>query len=62
MKVKDLPIRPAYRVFLYCAACGEQNSATKGDYFMADPNTTITHCGEPMTLVQERRTLTEVRH
>ena len=47
-------------VFLHCRICGGEFSATKGDYFMADPNTVMKHCGRPMHLVTERRQLIEV--
>jgi hypothetical protein len=48
------------RPFLYCAACGEQASANKGDYFSLPPRYVFAHCGEPMRLVTSRTVLTDV--
>lgn len=56
--VSDLP-EVAAGVFLYCPRCGNRSSATRGDYFMADPNTKL-RCGEhrpmaDMVLAREHR-------
>lgn len=48
------------RPFLYCAACGERNSAHKGDYFNLPPRYVFAHCGEPMRLVTAREVLQDV--
>ncbi len=61
MRVKDLPDQPRYNQYLYCTQCGEHNSAARGDYFMADPDTVIRCCRRPMQLVQERTTRTPLR-
>lgn len=34
--------------FLFCSFCQTRSSATRGDYFAADPNETI-RCGSPLT-------------
>lgn len=39
-------------VVLRCGRCLSEFSATRGDYFMRDPNAVITHCGRPMTLIR----------
>jgi hypothetical protein len=39
-------------VSLYCSKCGEKFSATRGDYFLRDPNAPVRHCGRPIQLVQ----------
>jgi len=36
---------------LYCDKCGEENSATYGDYFMAPDDHVFKHCGRNMRLV-----------
>ena len=51
--VKDLPDQigtAGPRALLLCAVCGEENSAHRGDYFLASPETVLRHCGEPMRL------------
>ena len=60
--VRDLPVTDRQRwankhgthesapVFLYCPACGARSSATRGDYFMLDPDTKL-RCGEHRPLV-----------
>lgn len=63
--VSDLPERPAPGVFLYCPRCGERNSATRGDYFMADPDTKF-RCGNhrpivDMVLVRETTTIERIK-
>lgn len=59
--VFDLPDNPPHGVFLYCPRCGERNSATRGDYFMANPNVKF-RCGNhrplvDMVLAREHRTI-----
>lgn len=41
------------RVFLYCRACGERNSAHAGDYFACRPAHVFKHCGINMVLARE---------
>lgn len=43
VRVNDLP-EQTDGVFLYCPKCGERSSATRGDYFMLDPDTKL-RCG-----------------
>lgn len=43
IKVKDLANLPSY-AFLYCPKCHSQYSATQGDYFAANPETTMKCC------------------
>ena len=38
-------------MFLHCRVCGGEFSATRGDYFLADPDQIMRHCGRPMQLV-----------
>lgn len=65
IRVKDLPpnggTHESGPVFLHCAHCGGEFSATRGDYFMADPDTVMMHCGHPMQLVTKHVTLKEVK-
>ena len=50
--VNDLKAIPeGVLAMLYCIRCGEQYSATPGDYFMSDPNTVFRCCGLNMRLV-----------
>ncbi len=78
MKYKDLPqqdrtsktiktkdghaiiLGPA--TFLYCESCDGRYSASRGDYFMADPEAEIIcgECDEPMILAQERTEIVPV--
>ena len=63
MKYKHLPNQSATvgpRSVLLCVVCGETCSAHSGDYFMADPESIIEHCGEPMELVNWSTIYTEV--
>ena len=50
---------PDRRTFLYCRACGEQYSATRGDYFWKpdDEPFECDRCDIPMILARERRTI-----
>lgn len=64
IRVRDLPEQlgaGSGRQFLYCEHCGAENSAHRGDYFMADPDTVFACCGAPMRLVTARRVLTDVQ-
>ena len=63
VKVSDLKdqLGTSYpRPMLFCRYCGETASAHKGDYFMADPDTTFKHCGRNMALVVKRVTFEPV--
>ena len=56
IRVRDLPDligAPYPHPMLYCETCGAKYSATRGDYFMARPDTILTcdACGQPMRLV-----------
>lgn len=45
----DLPESTATNgLVLFCPCCGQECSATRGDYFMADPTATV-ECGEDST-------------
>lgn len=58
VRVSDLKdAYPGARPFLWCPNCGEANSATRGDYFMASPDHVFKHCGRNMKLVTERTIL-----
>jgi hypothetical protein len=53
VKVKDLRDLTGVtdcRELLHCIACGEDNSANKGDYFACDPEMVFEHCGQNMVL------------
>jgi hypothetical protein len=39
---------------LLCRYCGATYSASRGDYFAADPETKFKHCGRNMALVIKR--------
>ena len=54
MKPRYLPIRPRSGVCLYCDICGETFSATRGDYFAADPCTPMLCHERPLRLVEKR--------
>lgn len=59
MKVKELKdqcFTPYPRPILLCRSCGETCSAHKGDYFAADPETVLKHCGRNMVRVIKRVT------
>ena len=51
---------PGPHPFLYCAICGGQYSANRGDYFAAAPDTVLTCCNEPMRLVRQHTIFEEV--
>ena len=54
--VNELPDSPPSFVMLHCAACGNDYSATQGDYFLNDPSEPLM-CGEcnmPLFLVTRR--------
>lgn len=54
IRVRDLPQAPKYGVSLYCPACRAHYSATRGDYFLADPMTPMScsYDHEPLRLVR----------
>jgi hypothetical protein len=58
IKVKDLINVPRH-VFLYCPECGSEYSATHGDYFMANPETTMKCCRVNNILVERVTRLVE---
>jgi hypothetical protein len=60
VRVRNLPDRPAPGVKLYCPHCAGEYSATRGDYFMASPDTVMSCCEAPMLLVRETRRLVMV--
>ncbi len=41
IKVKQLPESPPLFVKLYCSSCEAEYSATRGDYFVLDPETVL---------------------
>lgn len=43
MRYKELPERTD--AFLFCPRCHGEFSAWKGDYFWADPESVVRHCG-----------------
>jgi len=47
--------------FLHCGICGARYSATRGDYFMADPTMAFYCCGEPMVLAREHKEIVVIR-
>ena len=49
------------RPILYCARCGGEYSANKGDYFMARPDTILKCCKYPMSLVVKRTIYKEAK-
>ena len=55
----DEPIA-AKNLFSYCRNCGEESSASAGDYFMQPDNVAIKHCGEDMILVRHHRFIEEI--
>jgi hypothetical protein len=68
MKYGELPAHTTLGVFLYCEECGEQYSATRGDYFMVPDSREITcgnqpdgrnspRCGYPLILASEHKTI-----
>lgn len=59
IRVRDLPQSPAHGVCLYCPECGDQWSATAGDYFMA-PLETVMRCGNDKTRLQLVRVSTRI--
>lgn len=52
VRVNELPERPEPGVMLRCDRCGETNSATRGDYFMATGSDAFRHCRRFMRLVR----------
>lgn len=56
MQFKDLPQAPKPGQYMYCAKCGSQFSATKGDYFLRPPEDHMRCCGGRCVLVQEHTT------
>ncbi len=54
MKVQDLPQNPPYGSLLLCRVCQGEYSATKGDYFLANPQQVMRCCGEPLAYVTKR--------
>lgn len=66
MRIADLPnlgpgvdARGCYHPppFLYCAVCGGEYSAHRGDYFAHAPEGEITCCGSPCTLMRRETRL-----
>lgn len=53
IRVRDLPVTPAYGVVLHCDICHADYSATKGDYFINSPDLVFRCCGRPNRLVQQ---------
>ena len=54
VRVRDLPDligSDGPTPILWCRLCREENSAHRGDYFMAHPDTVFTCCAQPMILV-----------
>lgn len=54
VQVKDLENQIGVmgpKPILYCSVCGAENSANKGDYFAAKPDTILKCCGFPLKLV-----------
>ena len=47
----NLPVSPRAGEMLKCAICDGEWSATRGDYFMANPDDTPMCCGEPLAFV-----------
>jgi len=60
IRVGDLPDHPRYGVKLYCINCAGEYSATRGDYFLAQPDQLMTCCGRPLLLVQDQRLIKRV--
>lgn len=62
VQVKDLKDQigtaTSGRLFLYCLECGEEYSANKGDYFMAEPDHVFQCCGQDMILATKRTVIT----
>lgn len=57
IKVSDLKEQigtPYPRALLKCFHCGSENSAHRGDYFMARPDHVFKCCGQNMALVTKR--------
>ena len=52
MIASDLPKRPKPGVLLCCANCQDEYSATRGDYFMLDPDERMScgECGDELSL------------
>jgi hypothetical protein len=61
IRVRDLPESPAPGVMLVCAECGETYSASRGDYFLAAPDTAILCCGEPVRLMRRNVVYVDVQ-
>lgn len=61
VRVSDLPKTPEHGVILRCLYCGGEYSATRGDYFMADPNTVMKCHNRPMALVRRRTVYEQVK-
>lgn len=57
VRVRDLHDQTGRRgphALLHCVVCGNDNSANKGDYFMARSDYMFTCCGQPMVLAVRR--------
>lgn len=53
--VSQLPDSPPTFVVLHCAACGNDYSANRGDYFLLPPDEVMTcECGMPLFIVTRR--------
>jgi hypothetical protein len=51
---------PGAGLTLYCRACREHYSATRGDYFRVDDGRVLTCCDEPMALARRVTMVEEV--
>lgn len=58
MRVKSLPDSPDYGFFLFCRHCRGEFSATRGDYFLSDPDKRL-RCHGADLLLMRRITLYE---
>jgi hypothetical protein len=61
IRVQDLPTNPEYRTMLHCERCGENYSATRGDYFLAAPDQIMRCCGRVLKLVRQETRYIPVR-
>lgn len=59
--LKDQVGAPGPHPILYCAACGGEFSANKGDYFLLAGERVLKHCGKNMRLVRKKTVYEDVK-
>lgn len=59
--VGDLPEKPGPHTLLLCRKCGNEYSATRGDYFILPKSRVMRCCGRNLVLVSGYRAYREAR-